>query len=125
MADRRWTKWTRWALLAAAGASLICVIQLQPATAGAFAFLALWLALPLAGMAWLLQTLARRGTPAVPWCVVALLVTLGGLFVLADAIYWHPDPQSAIGVVLTPIYQTIAFGFMAPLAWWSARRKPR
>lgn len=120
--DQRWTARTLLLLLATAAVSLFFVIHLQPPGAGAFAFLALWLALPPAAMALLLRSLWRRGQPMAPWCVASALVALGGIGIVADAIYWHPDPQSAIGIVLTPVLQAIAFLIAAPLAWWTARR---
>jgi hypothetical protein len=59
-----------------------------------------------------------------PWYVAAVVVALGGLYVLADAIYWHPDAQGAIAVVLAPVLQGIAFLIAAPLAWWAGKRLP-
>jgi heme/copper-type cytochrome/quinol oxidase subunit 3 len=64
---------------------------------------------------------AQRKT-VLPWCIVVVLVAAGGIYVLMDAIYLHPDPQSAIAVVLTPMLQGIVFLIAAPLAWWSGRR---
>ncbi|EXI73651.1 MAG TPA: hypothetical protein PK440_12270 [Candidatus Accumulibacter phosphatis] len=58
-----------------------------------------------------------------PWCVAVGLVVVGGLYPLTDAILWRPDAQSAIGVVLTPVLQGVAFLLAAPLAWWAARRR--
>ena len=110
-------------LLAGVGVSLFFVVKLQPTSAGAFAFLVLWLTVPHAALAGLLLALQRRGQPVLPWCVAVALVVVGGLYVLVDAIYWHPDAQSAIGVVLTPVLQGVAFLLAAPLAWWAARRR--
>lgn len=111
-------------LLAAACISVFLVSKLQPASAGAFAFLAAWLVLPYAVLGALLIAFQHWGKPLLPWCVAAVLVALGGLLMIVDAIYWHPDPQSAIGVVLTPAYQGIAFLIGVPLAWWAAKRTP-
>jgi hypothetical protein len=121
-AERRALRLTLAMLAAAVGISLVFVIQLKPSGTGAFAFLAVWLALPHAAMAGLLFALRRRGRSLLPWCVAAALVSLGGLYVLLDAIHLHPDAQSAIGVVLTPVVQGIAFLVAAPLAWWAGRR---
>ncbi len=112
---------TLYGLLAAALASLGCVVALRPEGGGATAFLAVWLTAPLAALALLLRTLWRRGKPLLPWCVTAILVAVAGLAILADAIVWHPDAQSAIGVVLAPVFQGIVFILAAPVAWWVAR----
>ena len=109
-------------LFAVACVSLFFVVRLQPSGVGAFAFLAIWIIVPYAALAVLLLALQRRGQPVLPWCVAAGVVALGGLAVLVDVIYWHPDAQGAIGVVLTPVLQGIAFLIAAPLAWWAARR---
>jgi hypothetical protein len=109
-------------LLASVCVSVFFVVRLQPTSAGAFAFLAVWLAVPHGAMAALLIALQSRGKPLLPWCVAAVLVAIGGLYVLADAIFWHPDAQGAIAVVLTPVLQGIAFLIAAPLLWWAGRR---
>lgn len=109
-------------LLASVCIALFFVVRLQPTSAGAFAFLAVWLATPYAAMAALLIALQRNGEPLLPWCVASFLVTLGGICVLLDIIYWHPDAQGAIAVVLTPVLQGIAFLIAAPLAWWAGKR---
>lgn len=106
----------------AACVTLFFVIKLQPSDMGAFAFAAVWLTIPHAAMATLLFALQRKGKPLLPWCIAVLLVAAAGLCVFMDAIYWHPDPQSAIAVVLTPILQAIVFLVAAPLAWWVGRR---
>lgn len=110
------------ALAAAACTSLFFVVKLQADSAGAFAFLALWLTLPHVAMALLLLILQRKGKALLPWCLCWLLVGLGGLYLLVDIIYLNPDAQGAIGVVLTPILQVIALLLSAPLAWWAGRR---
>ncbi len=109
-------------LLAAAGVSLFFIVKLQPASVAAFAFLAVWLALPYAAMALLLIVLQRKGKPLLPWCVAMFLTSFGGIYVLLDVTYLNPDAQGAIGVVLTPVLQGIAFLVSAPLAWWAFRR---
>lgn len=90
---------TLYGLLAAAFGSLGFVVALRPDGAGATAFLAAWLTAPHAALALLLRALWRRGKPLLAWCVTAILVAVAGIAILADAIVWHPDAQSAIGVV--------------------------
>jgi hypothetical protein len=119
---RRALRLTLAMLVAAVGISLMFVIQLEPSGTGAMVILAAWLALPHAAMAALLLALRRRGGRLLPWCAAVALVSLGGLYVLLDAIHLHPDAQGAIGVVLTPVLQGIAFLVAAPLAWWAGRR---
>lgn len=107
----------------AVGVTLYFIIKLQPGSAGAFAFATVWLMLPYVAMAGWLLALQRRGKALLPWSVVAVLVALGGLYVMMDAIYFNPDPQSAIVVMLAPVLQGIAFFVLAPLAWWVGRRR--
>jgi len=91
----------------AACVTLHFVVKLQPSSVGAFAFAAVWLTVPHAAMAALLLALQRRGKPLLPWCIATALVAALGLHVLVDAIYLHPDAQSAIAVVIAPVLQGI------------------
>ena len=109
-------------LAAAAGVTLYLLVKLQPTSLGAFAFGVAWLTLPHGAMAVLLIALQRGGKPLLPWCVAAALVAVLGLWVLIDAIYLHPDPQSAIAVMIVPVLEGIVFLVAAPLAWWAGRR---
>jgi hypothetical protein len=107
---------------AAACTTLSFLVALKPNSTGAFAFGALWLTLPHTALAGLMLALQRHGTPVLPWCLAALLVTAGGLYIHVDAIWLHPDAQGAIAVMITPVLQGIAFLLAAPLAWWMGRR---
>lgn len=121
-AGRRHLRATLAVLLAAGCISLLFVVKLKPSGAAAFAFLSIWLSLPYVAMAVLLFYLQRGGVALLPWCLAAALVALGGLYVLVDVIYLHPDAQGAIAVVLAPLLQGIGFIVAAPLAWWAGRR---
>jgi peptidoglycan/LPS O-acetylase OafA/YrhL len=109
-------------LLAAACISLSFVVKLQPSSVSALVFLSAWLTFPQLSMGALLLVLRHNGKPALPWCISVTLITLGGLYLLVDVIFLHPDPQSAIGVVLVPALQGVAFLIAAPLLWWVGRR---
>jgi len=61
------------ALLASVCVPFFFVVKLQPSSAGAFAFLAVRLAVPHAAMASLLLALQRREKSLLPWCVAAVL----------------------------------------------------
>jgi len=37
--------------------------------------------------------------------VLSLILTIGGIYLLLDAMYIHPDPQGALAFVVIPIYQ--------------------
>ena len=49
----------------------------------------------------------QRAVPRLfPWRFVAAMVLgLGGLFLYLDAVFFHPDPQSALAYVVIPLYQ--------------------
>ncbi|MBS7808494.1 hypothetical protein [Variovorax sp. PCZ-1] len=109
-------------LIITATVTVFFIWKLQPSSAGAFAFAALWLNTPQIGLAVLLSVLKRGGKPLLPWCTVSIALVCAGLFFISDAIFWHPDAQSAIGVMFTPVLQLLAFVVLAPLAWWIASR---
>jgi len=102
----------------AACITVIFVKALKPTSGGAFLFFAAWLVLPYAIMSAVLVLLRRKGAVSAHWYVVAALVSLGGIFFLADVIFWRPDAQGAIAVLLTPILQGGASTLLLPVASW-------
>lgn len=92
-------------LTVAACVTVVFVKALKPTSIGAFLFFATWLVLPYAVATVALITLRRKGTASVRWHLVAMLVSVGGIFFMTDVIFWRPDAQGAIAVLATPILQ--------------------
>jgi hypothetical protein len=65
--------------------------------------------------------LHRQGSASFYWCVVAVVVSAGGILFLADVIFWHRDAQGAIAVLMTPILQVGALALLVPVVWWVSR----
>ena len=108
-------------LIAAACSTVIFVKALKLTSPEAFAFFAAWLVLPYLVMSSALILLRRKRTSSVHWYVVALLVSLGGIVFLMDTMFWHPDAQGAIAVLMTPILQGGALAVLLPVASWVSR----
>lgn len=109
-------------LLLAVCLTLVFIVELEPSSAAAFGFAMVWLNAPYALMAAVLFVLKRKGHALLPWCIAAVPAVAAGVGVFLDALYWHPDPQSAIAVVLAPLLQYALVLIAAPLAWWAGRR---
>jgi hypothetical protein len=96
-------------------------VRLRPSSAGAFLVLAAWLTAPhvmtIAALLWSWRT----GRSSWSWCVLALVVSAGGILFLLDVVFWNRDAQGAIAVVMTPVLQVLAAVVLAPLAWWASR----
>lgn len=105
----------------AASITTLFVEALKPTSTGAFVLFAVWLILPYVIMSAALILLQRKGTASFHWCIVAIIVSIGGILFLADVIFWHPDAQGAIAVLMTPILQGGALVFLLPIAWWVSR----
>jgi uncharacterized membrane protein YeaQ/YmgE (transglycosylase-associated protein family) len=101
-------------LLASVCVSLFFVVRLQPTSAGAFAFLAVWLAVPHGAMAALLIALQRRGKPLLPWFVAAVLVAIVGFVigVVAKLLMPGPDPGGWFVTILVGIAGSWVGGFL-------------
>lgn len=97
------------------------VKALKPTSAGAFAFFALWLVLPYVVMSTALISLPQKRTVPVPWHVAAVFVSIGGIVFLTDTIFWHPDAQGAIAVLVTPRLQGVALALSLAIASWVSR----
>jgi hypothetical protein len=91
----------------AACASVYFVGVLKPTSPGAYAFFAAWLLLPYVVMCAAFIEARRKSIPNLHWHIVSVLVSVGGILFLMDTIFWHPDPQGAISVLLTPIFQGV------------------
>lgn len=112
------------AIAAAAGTSIAFVGAMKPTSTAAFLFFSAWLILPHVAMAGALWLRERQGTAAVHWHAVAILVCIGGVLAIADAIFWHPDAQGALAVLMVPLLQGVALALLLPLAGWASRRTP-
>jgi hypothetical protein len=105
------------AAIAAAAVTTVCfVAYLRPTSAVAFAAFSAWLVSPHAAMAVALRLRERKDSAPASWHAIAILVSIGGLLVMADPIFWHIDPQGAIAVVMAPILQFIALAVLLPAA---------
>jgi hypothetical protein len=108
-------------LALSAGISVWFVSVLKPTSVGAFIFFAGWL---LAPYGFLCVTLLLRptGNPApTRWLFIAAVVSVGGILMLADLIFWHKDAQGAIGVLLVPLLQSVAAAVLLVIFNWATR----
>lgn len=97
------------------------VNALMPTSAGAYLFFVAWLVIPYVVLGATLISVRREKSSSICWQLVALLVAIGGIIFLADTIFWHPDPQGAIAVLMTPIFQGGAAALLLPVAAWTSR----
>lgn len=74
-------------LAIAAAASLVFANVLKPNSAGATAFIALWLLLPYAALALALMFAAKARPSAMAYIGVTVVVSVSGLLFLADVIF--------------------------------------
>ena len=101
--------------------TVLFVNALKPTGIGAFVFFAVWLVSPYAIMGAALIFFRRKGTVSFHWHVAAVMVSAGGVLFLADVIYWHPDAQGAIAVLMTPIFQGGALALLSLVVRWVSR----
>ena len=111
-------------LAGSAIASLAFVPILKPTSTGAYLFLACWLLLPHALMTVALFFFHHRQRRTGWLCGAVAGVALAGVLLLCDIIFWHPDAQGAIAVVMTPLLQLLALAVAVPVAWRLASRTP-
>lgn len=109
-------------LILSAVIAVFFVGELKPSGPGAFLFFSIWLLIPYAGMAAMFVHLQRSGRSALPWHAAMLMIAVGGVLFLTDTVFWHPDAQGGIAVLMTPIFQAAAMAFLAPVCWWMSRR---
>ncbi len=105
----------------AACSTVLFVSALKPTSTGVFVGFAVWLIFPYAVMSGVLIFLQRKGTASFHWHVAAAIVSIVGILFLANVIFWRPDAQGAIAVLMTPILQGGALALILPAAWWMSR----
>lgn len=103
-------------------ATVLLVKALKPVSSSAFVFFLVWLLLPYVAIIAVLISLHRQGKAALHCHAATFIVTAGGMLLLADIIYWHPDPQGAIAVLMLPILQGIAFAVLLTVSSWISKK---
>lgn len=101
--------------------TILFVSALKPASTSAFVLFAAWLILPHVIICAALMILQRKGKASFHWYAVAVMVSMGGVLLLVDVIFWHRDAQGALSVLMTPILQVAALALLLPVAWWISR----
>ena len=86
--------------------------------------LSAWLLAPYALLALGLRRLARDARAVRAKATTAVAAAIGGVAFLAWVIYVQPDPQGAIAVMFTPIYQMLGVALAYPLCAWFFDRRP-
>jgi hypothetical protein len=105
----------------AACTTVLFVSALKPTSTIVFVVFAVWLICPYVIMSAVLIFLHRKGNAFFHWHVVAILISTGSILFLADVIFWRPDAQGAIAVLMTPILQGGALALLLPIVWWVSR----
>jgi hypothetical protein len=121
---RKWAYYAVFALIALAACATVSLVSaLKPVSTYAFLSLVLWLFAPYVIMTAALVLLHGKGKTSLRWGVAAMIVSAGGILALVDVIYWRPDAQGAIAVLMVPILQIAALALLLPILWML--RSPR
>ncbi|MCW5829554.1 MAG: hypothetical protein KIT79_09590 [Deltaproteobacteria bacterium] len=108
-------------LLVSAALTLAMVRVLSPSSLKAGILFSLWLLFPHALMAILTPFLSGSRLTSVANFTVTLVASLGGLILLADVIFFHPDAQGPIAIILVPVIQAAGIVVLTPIARVTAR----
>lgn len=106
------------AFLIATIASVLFVSALKPADFLTHAILSLWLTVPYVLLAAIMVYMATHSPVKPYWHFSFISVAAIGPLFLADTIYWHPDPQGAIAVLMTPMVQGFLLLGLMLLGQW-------
>lgn len=105
-------------LAIAASITLYFVYALKPSSTTAMVFFSLWLLIPHVIMSIILVLWRNKRLTLHLWYAVVIIVSVGGILMLSDVIFWHPDAQGAIAVVMVPLLQCATLVLAAPLCHW-------
>lgn len=109
-------------IIIAACTTVLFVSALNPTSTAIFVYFSIWLTIPYVVMGVALLRLQRKGTAFIHWHVVVIVVSVGGIVSMANVIFWNPDAQGGIAVLMTPMLQCAALVLLVPLAGWLSRR---
>jgi hypothetical protein len=109
----------------AAGFSVWSVSIGKPTSVGAFLFFSAWLVSPYLVLSAALILQSAKGRSAFHRLLVAAVVTVGGVLLLADVMFWHKDAQGAIAMLMVPIFQGAAYVVLLLIAIWVSRNPRR
>lgn len=94
----------------------------KPTSVGAFIFFAAWLVAPYVILSAALIFPSPKSGLSFHWFLAAL-VTVAGILMLSDVMFWHKDAQGAIAILLVPLFQGVAYAVLLPLALWVSRNR--
>lgn len=104
------------ALLSAVFLTLVMIRVLQPVTLKANLFFSAWLLLPYGLLAAITAVWSSSRAEALANLSATVFIAGGGLMLLADAIFFRPDAQGPIALLMAPILQAIGIMMLVPLA---------
>jgi len=79
-----------------------------------------WMLVPYIVLAYILRSGSESVRKAVLNCGTVFLISAGGMYMLVDVMFIHPDPQGAIAVLMVPLLQLIGTGILSVFSsWWS------
>ncbi len=109
-------------LVFATGATLAMIRVLSPTSLKADLLLSVWLMSPYALLLLIVMCFSRDRPAAQGSFTSIALVTVGGLTLLADIIWFHPDAQGPIALLMVPLFQLGGILVTLPLARLCFRR---
>jgi len=102
----------------ALSATIYFILALKPSNFNAFLLFAVWLNIPYVAMGVALFFVQKSELASPHWGALAMIISVGGILFVLDVIYWHPDAQGAIAVMMTPFLQGIVGALLAPVVLW-------
>ncbi|WP_374285074.1 hypothetical protein [Novosphingobium sp.] len=99
------------------------VQSLKPVSAGAYLFWSSWLVLPYLGLGAAMFLARRKARSSSMVQGTAMIVSIAGPLLLADAVFWHPDAQGGIAVLMVPFVQAGLAAILLPVAWLVTRTR--
>ena len=104
-------------------ATILLNLPIKYSSFKAFLLFSVWLIAPYVAMSAALFYVQKSKLASPYWAALAMMVSVGGLLFLLDVMYWHPDAQGAIALMMTPILQGILAALLVPIVLWLSSRR--
>ena len=99
-------------LIVASVATAILTVKSEINNQIAMIVFLLWGLIPYIILGYVLKNISELSKNSTLSLIAIMAISLAGLYAMVDIMFIHPDPQGGLALLMVPLFQFIAIGFM-------------